>query len=44
MSYSSGIFNEMNVSLEDAQLKKYDRIIDSLNIKAGDRVLEIGCG
>ncbi len=44
MSYSSGIFTDESLGLEQAQMAKYDRIIDSLNIKSGDHVLEIGCG
>ncbi len=44
MSYSSGIYQTTSASLADAQLAKYDRIIDQLNIRSGDHVLEIGCG
>ena len=44
MSYSSAIFPTPFTDLEKAQTAKYDRIIDSLNIRAGDHVLEIGCG
>ena len=44
MTYSSGIFNNSNETLEQAQLNKYDRMIDMLNIKPGDHILEIGCG
>lgn len=46
MSYSSAIFNasDRTDSLQEAQLRKYDRIIDQLGIKSTDRVLEIGCG
>ncbi len=46
MSYSSAIFSSLdgNEDLKEAQLRKYDRIIDQLNITASDHVLEIGCG
>lgn len=44
MSYSSGIFAAPGMSLKEAQLKKYDRIIEALNLKAEDHLLEIGCG
>lgn len=46
MSYSSAIFalSDRSDSLMDAQLRKYDRIIDQLNITSKDHVLEIGCG
>ena len=44
MSYSSALFNNNQESLEQAQLNKYDRMIDMLNIKSSDHVLEIGCG
>ena len=43
MTYSSAIF-ESDISLKDAQIAKYQRIIDKLQIKSTDRVLEIGCG
>jgi cyclopropane-fatty-acyl-phospholipid synthase len=44
-TYSSAIFaGDFSQSLESAQAAKYQRIIDTLALKAGDRVLEIGCG
>lgn len=44
-TYSSAIFyNDYQISLQEAQYRKYQRIIDVLNLKSGDRVLEIGCG
>ena len=43
MTYSSALF-EGDEKLESAQRQKYQRIIDTLKLKAGDRVLEIGCG
>jgi cyclopropane-fatty-acyl-phospholipid synthase len=44
MTYSSAIFSAKEQSLEDAQLAKYRSIARNLNLKAGDRVLEIGSG
>lgn len=44
MSYSSAIFNNPQESLQQAQLNKYDRMIDMLSIKSSDHILEIGCG
>jgi cyclopropane-fatty-acyl-phospholipid synthase len=44
MSYSSAIFSSPNLELNQAQMNKYDRIIDSLQIKQNDHILEIGCG
>ncbi|WP_373975632.1 cyclopropane-fatty-acyl-phospholipid synthase family protein [Chitinibacter sp. SCUT-21] len=44
-TYSSAIFaGDRTQSLQAAQQRKYQRIIDCLGLKAGDRVLEIGCG
>jgi cyclopropane-fatty-acyl-phospholipid synthase len=44
MTYSSALFIKPTDTLEQAQLNKYDRMIDMLNIREGDHVLEIGCG
>lgn len=45
MTYSSGWFESQGqTSLAQAQNAKYQRILDSLQCKAGDSVLEIGCG
>jgi len=44
MTYSSALFKAEGETLEEAQRNKYDRLIDQLGIKAGDHVLEIGCG
>ena len=44
-TYSSAVFHgDYSISLEQAQANKYQRIIDELKLKAGDHVLEIGCG
>lgn len=45
MTYSSALFgNDPARSLQDAQTAKYQRILDSIDLPAGARVLEIGCG
>lgn len=44
MTYSSGIFDESHLSLEEAQANKYEKLCQSLNLKTSDQVLEIGCG
>ena len=44
MTYSCGIFESENSTLEEASLAKYDRIIDQLKIESHHHVLEIGCG
>ena len=45
MTYSSAYFQNLEQdSLEFAQKQKYQKIIDSLNLKSGDNILEIGCG
>ena len=44
-TYSSAIFHgDYAQSLHSAQIAKYQRIIDVLGLRAGSRVLEIGCG
>ena len=44
MTYSCGIFETPEATLEEASLAKYDRIIDLLEVKSGHHLLEIGCG
>ena len=45
MTYSAGVFGEDAAStLEDAQYVKYERVLQRLGAKRGDRILEIGCG
>lgn len=44
MTYSSGIYHNEHDSLKQAQLNKYDKIIEMANIRPSDKVLEIGCG
>ena len=44
LTYSSAVFQNPNDSLELAQQNKYQKLIDLLEVKDGDKVLEIGCG
>jgi cyclopropane-fatty-acyl-phospholipid synthase len=44
LTYSAGIFEDTSDTLHDAQKRKMDRLIESLNLQAGDHVLEIGSG
>jgi cyclopropane-fatty-acyl-phospholipid synthase len=45
MTYSSALFGgDPALDLETAQRAKYRRILDRLAPKAGDHILEIGCG
>lgn len=44
MLYSSAIFDETTPSLEAAQQKKLERIVEKLQLNGGESVLEIGCG
>jgi cyclopropane-fatty-acyl-phospholipid synthase len=44
MSYSSAIFGASGETLEAAQRRKMDAILDLAGVRAGHEVLEIGCG
>ncbi|MGQ2980686.1 MAG: class I SAM-dependent methyltransferase [Polaromonas sp.] len=44
MNYSSAIFATPETSMKDAQDAKVRRALQLSGVKAGDRVLEIGCG
>ena len=44
LTYSSAIFEKDNTNLESAQINKYKKLANLLNIRNGDKVLEIGCG
>ncbi|TZG34725.1 cyclopropane-fatty-acyl-phospholipid synthase family protein [Agrobacterium sp. B1(2019)] len=44
MLYSSAIFDDTASTLEAAQLKKLERIVDKLQLSGGENILEIGCG
>lgn len=44
MTYSSAYFTDPHQDLVSAQYAKYDRLLQQLGVKAGDHILEIGCG
>ena len=44
MTYSSAIFSKPKMTLEEAQIEKYDRLCRLLKLKSTDHVLEIGSG
>ena len=44
LTYSSAIYENKNDDLEKAQKNKYQKLIELLDIKDGNKVLEIGCG
>jgi len=44
MTYSSALFDRGQQSLEAAQRRKYESLVDQMGAKPGDHVLEIGCG
>jgi cyclopropane-fatty-acyl-phospholipid synthase len=44
MTYSSALFRSGQESLERAQAQKYASMVDQMDARPGDHVLEIGCG
>ncbi len=44
MTYSSALFKQSSEDLASAQLNKYHRILDELDVKPNQHILEIGCG
>jgi cyclopropane-fatty-acyl-phospholipid synthase len=44
MVYSCGYFAARDTPLDEAQIAKLDRICRKLQLKSGDRLLDIGCG
>jgi cyclopropane-fatty-acyl-phospholipid synthase len=44
LTYSCGIFNSSDETLEKAQINKYNKLINIIKPKPGSNVLEIGCG
>jgi len=44
MCYSCAYFEKPEYSLHEAQIAKIDHILKKLNLKQGERLLDIGCG
>src|SRR6202048_1183106 len=44
MTYSSGLFENDTVDLTAAQNNKYRRLAEAIDLKPGQKLLEIGCG
>jgi cyclopropane fatty-acyl-phospholipid synthase-like methyltransferase len=44
MTYTSGIFANGNETLEQAQKHKLDYVANAIDLKKGDKLLDIGCG
>ena len=44
LTYSSAIYENPHDDLANAQTNKYNKLIDFIKPKSGDKVLEIGCG
>ena len=44
LTYSSALFSRPDMTLQEAQVAKYDALCQKLQIKASDHVLEIGTG
>jgi cyclopropane-fatty-acyl-phospholipid synthase len=44
MTYTCACYPDRDASLEEAQENKYRLIFEKLKLKAGDRLLDIGCG
>lgn len=44
MTYTCAVFPKQEASLEEAQDEKYDVICRKLDLKPGDRLLDMGCG
>ena len=44
MTYSCALFDGSECDLADAQRRKWDRLLDTLDAQPGHHVLEIGCG
>jgi len=44
LTYSSAIYNKPTDDLSNAQINKYNKLIELIKPKSGDKVLEVGCG
>jgi cyclopropane-fatty-acyl-phospholipid synthase len=44
LTYSSAIYEKPTDNLSNAQLNKYNKLLDFIKPKSGDKILEVGCG
>jgi cyclopropane-fatty-acyl-phospholipid synthase len=44
LTYSSAIYEKPTDNLSNAQINKYNKLIELIKPKPGDKVLEVGCG
>ena len=44
MTYTCAVFPRADATLEEAQFEKYDLVARKLDLKEGDRLLDVGCG
>jgi cyclopropane-fatty-acyl-phospholipid synthase len=44
MTYTCAVFPDADATLEEAQREKYDLICRKLDLKSGQRLLDVGCG
>jgi cyclopropane-fatty-acyl-phospholipid synthase len=44
MMYSAAYYRDASLSLEEAQLAKLDQICQKLELRPGERLLDVGCG
>ena len=44
MTYTCACYPHVDATLEEAQVNKYRLVFDKLRLKAGDRLLDVGCG
>jgi len=44
LTYSSAIYEKPTDDLSNAQVNKYNKLIEFIKPKSGDKVLEVGCG
>ena len=44
LTYSSAIYDKPNDDLSNAQINKYNKLIEFIKPKSGNKILEVGCG
>lgn len=44
MTYSAAVFEHPDQPLADAQRVKYNQLLDVMQVRPGDHILEVGCG